>query len=66
MIVTILILILIVNLLEALYLGIKFRQLKKGNTADKEYKKLVDKLSPLMSVTFIISIIILVILWIIA
>lgn len=66
MIVTILILILIVNLLEALYLGIKFRQLKKGNAADKEYKKLVDKLSPLMSVTFIISIIILVILWIIA
>lgn len=66
MIVTILILILIVNLLEALYLGIKFRELKKRNAAYKEYKKLVDKLSPLMSVTFIISIVILVILWIIA
>ncbi|MEB8209456.1 hypothetical protein BU065_13105 [Staphylococcus succinus] len=66
MIVTILILVLIVNLLEALYLGIKFRELKKRNAADKEYKKLVDKLSPLMFVTFIISIVILVILWIIA
>ena len=66
MIVTILILILIVNLLEALYLGIKCWELKKRNAADKEYKKMVDNLSPLMSVTFIISIIILVILLIIA
>ncbi|MDT0724469.1 hypothetical protein [Staphylococcus haemolyticus] len=39
MIITILLLVLIVNLLEALYLGIKCWGLKKRNAADKEYKK---------------------------
>ncbi len=38
MIVTILILILIVNLLEALYLGIKFRELKKEMQLIKNIK----------------------------
>ena len=66
MIITILLLVLIINLLEALYLGIKCWGLKKRNAEDKEYKKMVDKVAPLMSVTFVISIIILVVSWIIS
>jgi len=66
MIITILLLVLIVNLLEALYLGIKYWGLKKRNAADKEYKKMVDKVAPLMWVTLVISIIVLVISWIIS
>ncbi|EFS20031.1 hypothetical protein HMPREF0798_01395 [Staphylococcus hominis subsp. hominis C80] len=66
MIITILLLVLIFNLLEALYLSIKCWELKKRNAADKEYKKMVDKVAPLMWVTLVISIIVLVISWIIS
>ncbi|WP_241955480.1 hypothetical protein, partial [Staphylococcus chromogenes] len=66
MIITILLIILIINLLEALYLGVKCWRLKKQNAADKEYKKMVDKVAPLMSITFVISVIVLVISWIIS
>lgn len=66
MTITLLILILIVNLLEALYLAIQCWRLKKSNAPDSEYKKMVDKVAPLMSVTFVISIIVLVISWIIS
>lgn len=61
MIITILLLVLIINLLEALYLVIKCWGLKKRNAADREYKKMVNKVAPLLSITFIISVIALVI-----
>ncbi|PTI85369.1 hypothetical protein BU036_08290 [Staphylococcus simulans] len=66
MIITILLLVLIVNLLESLYLGIKYLRLKKQNAADKEYTKMVEKVAPLMYVTLVISVIALVISWIIS
>ncbi|MDU9418925.1 hypothetical protein RCL10_10495 [Staphylococcus lloydii] len=65
MTITILTLLLIVNLLEALYLGIKMWGLKKRQAPDRDYKIMVDKVRPLMTVTLILSIIILIIIWII-
>lgn len=65
MTITILTLLLIVNLLEALYLGIKMWGLKKRKAPDMDYKIMVDKVRPLMTVTLILSIIILIIIWII-
>ncbi|MGY5433271.1 hypothetical protein [Staphylococcus xylosus] len=62
MTITLLILILIVNLLEALYLAIQCWRLKKRNAPDNEYKKMVSKVAPFMYVTLSISIIFLIIL----
>ncbi|MGW9965520.1 heme/copper-type cytochrome/quinol oxidase subunit 2 [Staphylococcus hominis] len=66
MIIAILLFVLIINLLEALYIAIKCLKLKKRNATDKEYKKMVNKVAPLMSITLVISIIVLVISWIIS
>ncbi|HLR20069.1 MAG TPA: hypothetical protein VK115_09265 [Staphylococcus sp.] len=59
MFITILGIILIVNLLEALYLLAKCWKLKNNNAPDYEYKQMVNKVAPLMSWTTIISLIIL-------
>lgn len=64
MTITLLILILIVNLLEALYLAIQCWRLKKRNAPDREYKKMVNKVAPFMYITLSISVIVLIILWI--
>ncbi|MDG0822503.1 hypothetical protein ACP3TN_09815 [Staphylococcus sp. IPLA37011] len=60
MIITILIIVLLVNLLEVLYLLTKCWHLKKNNVPDKEYKKMIDKVAPILSWTMIISVILLV------
>lgn len=65
MIITILTLVLIINLLEALYVGIKMWGLKKRKAPDKDYKIMIDKVTPLMTVTLILSIIILITTWIV-
>lgn len=64
MTITLLILILIINLLEALYLAIQCWRLKKSNAPDSEYKKMVNKIAPLMYITLSISVIVLIIFWI--
>ena len=64
MTITLLILILIVNLLEVLYLAIQCWRLKKSDATDSEYKQMVNKVAPFMYVTLSISVIVLIILWI--
>lgn len=64
MTITLLILLLIVNLLEVLYLAIQCWRLKKRNAPDSAYKKMVNKVAPFMYVTVSISVIVLIILWI--
>ncbi len=48
---------LIISLFETFYLLIKIRNLKKRNAADHEYEKMVNKYSPIGTITLIISII---------
>ncbi|OEL08410.1 hypothetical protein [Staphylococcus equorum] len=60
MTITIFIIVLLVNFLEALYLLTKCWHLKKNNAPDKEYKKMIDKVAPILSWTMIISVILLV------
>jgi heme/copper-type cytochrome/quinol oxidase subunit 2 len=60
MITTILIIVLLVNLLEVLYLLTKCWHLKKNDAPHKEYKKMIDKVAPILSWTMIISVILLV------
>ncbi|MEX2960987.1 hypothetical protein, partial [Staphylococcus pasteuri] len=52
---------LIISLFETFYLLIKIRNLKKRNASDREYEKMVNKYSPIGTITLIISIILLVI-----
>lgn len=47
MIITLLVL-MIVNFLEALYLAIQCWRLKKRNAPDREYKKMMNKVAPFM------------------
>ena len=63
MIITLLVL-MIVNFLEALYLAMKYWGLKKSDATDSEYKQMVNKVAPFMYVTLSISVIVLIILWI--
>ncbi|XVL31447.1 hypothetical protein AAA446_00225 [Staphylococcus equorum] len=43
-----------------MYLLTKCWHLKKNNAPDKEYKKMIDKVAPILSWTMIISVILLV------
>lgn len=63
MIITLLLL-MILNFLEALYLAIKYWGLKKKNAPDIEYTKMTNKVAPLMYVTLAISVSFLFIVWI--
>ncbi|PTU87544.1 hypothetical protein BUZ62_04030 [Staphylococcus pasteuri] len=56
---------LIISLFETFYLLIKIRNLKKINASDHEYEKMVNKYSPIGTITLIISIILLVIAFVI-
>ncbi|MCD8822448.1 hypothetical protein ACWESJ_12455 [Staphylococcus xylosus] len=62
--ITTLLVLMIVNFLEALYLAIQCWRLKKRNAPDREYKKMVNKVAPFMYITLSISVIVLIILWI--
>ncbi|NWK83629.1 hypothetical protein HYE69_02215 [Staphylococcus sp. GSSP0090] len=61
MAITLLIIVLIVNMAEALYLLVKFMKLKQNNASDRAYKQMIDKLSPLMWASFALSIVLLII-----
>ena len=56
-----LLIILIVNLGEALYLLKKIWDLKRIKAPDSEYKKLVDSVAPVMKYTLLVSFLVLVI-----
>ncbi|WP_342610215.1 MULTISPECIES: hypothetical protein [Staphylococcus] len=56
-----LLVVLIVSLIEALYVMKKCVDLKKQNAPDSEYKKLINNISPVFTITTAISIIILII-----
>lgn len=61
MVITLLSIVLIVNIAEALYLLVKCMKLKQNNASDRAYKQMIDKLSPFMWASLSFSIVLLII-----
>ncbi|WP_436950744.1 hypothetical protein [Staphylococcus xylosus] len=61
MAITLLIVILLINMVGALYLLIKLLKLKKEQAPDSEYKRMINHMSPYLWASLIISIILFII-----
>ncbi|WP_426443791.1 hypothetical protein [Staphylococcus xylosus] len=61
MTITLLIIIFLINILGALYLLIKLLTLKKEQAPDREYKRMINHMSPYLWTSLIISVILFII-----
>ncbi|PHK49036.1 hypothetical protein [Staphylococcus edaphicus] len=53
--------VLIINLVEALYLTIRIFKLKQADAPDRAYKQMIDRLAPFLIVSMVISIVFIII-----
>ncbi|MGW7898728.1 hypothetical protein ACWEZE_03020 [Staphylococcus shinii] len=61
MAITLLIIIFLINMVGALYLLMKLLKLKKEQAPDHEYKRMIDRMSPYLWFSLIISVILFII-----
>ncbi|SCT00758.1 hypothetical protein [Staphylococcus caeli] len=53
--------VMIINLVEALYLAVKMFKLKQANAPDRAYKQMIDRLAPFLITSMVVSIVLIII-----
>lgn len=53
--------VMIINLVEALYIAVKMFKLKQADAPDRAYKQMIDRLAPFLIVSMVVSIVLIII-----
>ncbi|WP_436862170.1 hypothetical protein [Staphylococcus caeli] len=61
MAITLFSIVMIINLVEALYIAVKMFKLKQADAPDRAYKQMIDRLAPFLIISMVVSILLIII-----